>query len=147
MTRDATPLLIVGAAALAAIAAPALLLTPRAIAPETQATGPERTQPIVVSDSPQMGGIVARRPFGDTRPLVQADSGADAATDKRDDGPDLAGIVGRFPRHAQAMVRIGQGRTRTLSPGQSIDGWKLVTLTPSRATFRRGSRRVVRRVN
>lgn len=147
MKQERTPFLILGLAALAAVSTPALLLMPRQT-PQAPAASPqtpgERMQPIVVPDAPQMGDIVARKPFGDANPLATP---TPEAADEGNEGPDLAGIVGRFPRHASAMVRIGRGKTRTLSPGQSIDGWKLVSLTPTRATFRRGDRRVVRRVD
>lgn len=146
MKQERTPFVILGLAALVAVGAPTLLLMPRQVAtPAARPAGPsERMQPIVVPDAPQMGDIVARKPFGDAKPQATP---TPEAVDEGNEGPDLAGIVGRFPRHASAMVRIGRGKTRTLSPGQSIDGWKLVSLTPTRATFRRGDRRVVRRVN
>ena len=135
---DRTPGLIVGAAVVAALAVPLWLMrvggTPPPAAP------PPRPAPMLVADAVPLDRLAARHPFGNTRPP------AAEATAQTDDGPDLAGIVGRFPRAGRAMVRIGSGRTRTLKVGDRVDGWRLIALTPSRATFRRGDRRVVRTV-
>ncbi len=54
-----------------------------------------------------------------------------------DDAPQLLGVVGRLGRDAVAMVR-GAGGTRTLSPGDSIDGWQLRSLAIDAAYFTRG---------
>ncbi|WP_414900865.1 hypothetical protein ACMT1E_13440 [Sphingomonas flavalba] len=136
---DRTPTLIVGAAALAALAVPLWLLRVGGAPPPTAPL--PRPATMQVADAVPLDRLAARHPFGNTRPpAVETD------TAQTDDGPDLAGIVGRFPRAGRAMVRIGGGRTRTLKVGDRVDGWRLIALTSSRATFRRGDRRVVRRV-
>lgn len=53
------------------------------------------------------------------------------------DAPQLLGVVGRLGRDAVAMVRGSEG-TRTLSPGDSIDGWQLRSLAIDAAFFTRG---------
>ncbi len=54
-----------------------------------------------------------------------------------DDAPQLLGVVGRLGRDAVALVRGSEG-TRTLSPGDSIDGWQLRSLAIDAAYFTRG---------
>ncbi|KQM33119.1 hypothetical protein [Sphingomonas sp. Leaf10] len=53
------------------------------------------------------------------------------------DAPVLLGVVGRLGRDAVAMVRGAEG-TRTLSPGDSVDGWQLRSLAIDAAYFTRG---------
>ena len=141
MRRERTPALITAGAAIAAIVVPAMMLRPARVA--APVTG-ERPRPIVVADAPALASAIARHPFGVDRP--------DAATPEPIDttlpgpAPDLAGIVGRFPDDAVAMVRIGSGRTQTLAVGGTIGGWRLDSLSPKRATFTRSDRQVVRTV-
>lgn len=54
-----------------------------------------------------------------------------------DDAPVLLGVVGRLGRDAVALVRGAEG-TRTLSPGDSVDGWQLRSLAIDAAYFTRG---------
>lgn len=54
-----------------------------------------------------------------------------------DDAPVLLGVVGRLGRDAVALVRGTEG-TRTLSPGDSVDGWQLRSLAIDAAYFTRG---------
>ena len=58
------------------------------------------------------------------------------------DAPALVGIVGRLPDAAVAMVRRASGGTRTLAPGESVDGWRLESLAATAALFVKGDRRV-----
>lgn len=53
------------------------------------------------------------------------------------DAPQLLGVVGRLGRDAVALVRGAEG-TRTLSPGDSVDGWQLRSLAIDAAYFTRG---------
>lgn len=53
------------------------------------------------------------------------------------DAPVLLGVVGRLGRDAVALVRGAEG-TRTLSPGDSVDGWQLRSLAIDAAYFTRG---------
>ena len=53
------------------------------------------------------------------------------------DAPQLLGVVGRLGRDAVALVRGSDG-TRTLSPGDSVDGWQLRSLAIDAAYFTRG---------
>ena len=68
------------------------------------------------------------------RPLFAAPP-ADAAAPA--DAPQLIGIVGRLGRDAVALVRGSEG-TRTLRPGDSVDGWQLRSLAIDAAYFTRG---------
>lgn len=58
------------------------------------------------------------------------------------DAPVLAGVVGRLPHDAVAMVRDDDGRTRILAVGQSHRGWRLESLSGDAALFRRGTQHV-----
>lgn len=58
------------------------------------------------------------------------------------DAPQLSGIVGRIDRDAVALVRAADGSTRTLAPGESIDGWRLESLALDAAFFTRGGQRL-----
>ncbi len=60
-----------------------------------------------------------------------------AAEAAPDDAPQLLGVAGRLGRDAVAMVR-GTAGTRTLAPGDSIDGWQLRALSIDAAYFTRG---------
>lgn len=55
------------------------------------------------------------------------------------DAPELVGIVGRLDRDAVAMVRGRDGGTRTLRPGEGVDGWQLRGLAIDAAYFTRGA--------
>lgn len=54
------------------------------------------------------------------------------------DAPQLVGVVGRLGHDAVALVRGADGASRTLSPGESIDGWRLQSLAIDAAYFIRG---------
>lgn len=56
--------------------------------------------------------------------------------------PELAGIVGRLPDAAVALVRAPGGGSRTLALGDSMEGWRLAALAPDAAFFTRGSEKV-----
>ncbi|MHA6720816.1 hypothetical protein ACX40Y_15380 [Sphingomonas sp. RS6] len=57
------------------------------------------------------------------------------------DAPQLSGIVGRLGSDAVALVRTGEGATRTLAIGESVDGWRLESLSIDAALFVRGGER------
>lgn len=58
------------------------------------------------------------------------------------DAPELTGIAGRLNRDAIALVRTADGSARTLSVGESVDGWRLESLAIDAAFFTRGRQRV-----
>ena len=58
------------------------------------------------------------------------------------EGPQLVGIVGRLPDDAVALVRQTDGRTKSLRPGEAIDGWTLASLAADAAAFTRGAERL-----
>ncbi|SOB86567.1 hypothetical protein SAMN06297144_1673 [Sphingomonas guangdongensis] len=57
------------------------------------------------------------------------------------DAPELVGVVGRIGQDAVAMVRAGDGATRTLAIGEGVDGWTLESLAIDAAFFTRGGQR------
>jgi hypothetical protein len=58
------------------------------------------------------------------------------------DAPALAGIVGRLPDDAVALVRGVDGRAVSVAPGgDAPGGWRLEALSPDAAIFTRGQER------
>jgi hypothetical protein len=74
-----------------------------------------------------------------TRPVFAIPTGDSGASP---DQPDLVGVFGRIGRDAVAIVRMGDGTTRTLGLGDSVDGWRLEALSADAAAFRRGNRQL-----
>ncbi|MDG5487179.1 hypothetical protein NYR55_00855 [Sphingomonas sp. BGYR3] len=91
-----------------------------------------RVEPIEPPAVPDLSVIYGRALFG----APAADAGPAM------DGPDLVGIFGRIGSDAVAIVRLGDGNTRTLGLGDSVDGWRLEALSADAAAFRRGNRQV-----
>jgi hypothetical protein len=118
------------AAALVALAVPVLLLLWRAQPPLPMTA--VRGETVVPAPVPPEAG--ARRLFLDPLDPARAPAAGDA--------PKLIGIAGRLPDKAIAMVRAADGTSRTLSPGESYEGWRLESLSPDAALFSRGGRRV-----
>lgn len=58
------------------------------------------------------------------------------------DAPALAGIAGRLPHDAIAMIRQEDGTTKIVAIGQRYRGWRLDSLSGDAALFTRGSRHV-----
>ncbi|WP_235531852.1 hypothetical protein [Sphingomonas sp. Leaf67] len=114
---------LIATAALVALALPPWLLrdTDRGKAP-APVVGPLAAP----ATPPPMRAAFARTLF--------APPAADALPD---DAPVLLGVVGRLGRDAVALVRGAEG-TRTLSPGDSVDGWQLRSLAIDAAYFTRG---------
>lgn len=73
------------------------------------------------------------------RPLLAPAEADDAAPA---DAPALIGIAGRINRDAVALVRLADGGARSLSVGESVDGWRLESLAVDAAFFTRGRERV-----
>lgn len=121
--------LITGLAVALAFALPGWLLYRAQPALPTLPAPGETVLPVAAPDA-----VPSRRLFLD--PL------SPALTTQAEDAPQLVGIVGRLPDNAIAMVRSEDGRTATLSPGQSHEGWTLVSLSPDAALFAKGARRV-----
>lgn len=75
-------------------------------------------------------------------PLAFADEMMAAADDAGDDAqpqsapaPTLVGLVSRRRGKSVAIVKNANGETKTLTPGQSSDGWQLVAVGKSNARF------------
>lgn len=114
--------LLAGAVLVALAVPPWLLREPAQSTVARQAQGPLAAP----ATPPPLRAAFARTLF--------APPAADALPD---DAPQLLGVVGRLGRDAVALVRGAEG-TRTLSPGDSIDGWQLHSLAIDAAYFTRG---------
>jgi len=55
--------------------------------------------------------------------------------------PTLVGLISRGRVIGIALVKQADGTTTNIAPGQSVDGWQLVSVSRSNATFSRGSER------
>jgi hypothetical protein len=115
-------------AALLAGAMPTLLLR----APRTPSTTAPAQSPL--GASPEAPPLAAAF----TRPLF---AGNTDAAPSAPDAPALVGVVGRLMHDAVALVRTADGTTRTLAPGESVDGWRLESLAADAAYFTRGNQR------
>ncbi|GAA0736494.1 hypothetical protein CA233_00485 [Sphingomonas sp. ABOLD] len=117
------------AAALSAVALPVALLRPSAT-PAVRAQ--HALPPLSAPDEPPLGHV-----FG--RPLFTAPGGESETLPA--DAPQLTGIVGRLGSDAVALVRTAQGTSRSLAIGDSVDGWRLESLSIDAALFSRGGQR------
>jgi hypothetical protein len=115
-------------AALIAAAMPALLLRPT---PKHSAAAPAQPPLAAPSEAPPLAAAF-------TRPLFAASAGDTTAAP---DAPALVGVVGRLNQDAVALVRTADGNTRTLAPGESVDGWRLESLAADAGYFTRGNQR------
>lgn len=127
--RNAT--LALGAAVAFGLLMPLALLLPAT---------PEKSRPVepvaapIVANAPPALGAAYERPLFAAAPGQQDAAPADA--------PALVGVVGRLGNDAVALVRTGEGNTRTLRIGESVDGWSLASLAIDAAYFTRGKERV-----
>lgn len=122
--------MVIAAAAVLAIAAPIGMLWMAGSGVPGQPVTGATIRPAPLPAEPDE----ARRLFLD--PIDPADA------PEADDAPKLVGIAGRLPDQAIAMVRMADGRSKVLAPGESHDGWTLTSLSPDAALFTRGKRRV-----
>lgn len=122
--------LLTGCAAVAAAVLWALTLWPSGASPRPTAsdTGPILPRPV------PPGQDFERRLFHPVLNHIRAASPPDA--------PVLAGIAGRLPNDAIAMVRDDSGAIRMLAIGQRYRGWRLDSLSVDAALFTRGTQRV-----
>jgi hypothetical protein len=128
LTRESG--IALGVAAMFAVAMPVLLLWPdsRSTAPVPAAA--ERA--VIPPPVPAIAAIYERPVF------AVAEGGEEAPAD----APALVGIAGRLNKDAVAMVRLADGSARSLSVGESVDGWRLESLAIDAAFFTRGRERV-----
>ncbi len=120
----------VAVAALLAVGLPAWLLSPlRYSAPPPGR--PAVARPQASADASLVAGSKLFR--------AEADG---ATTHMPEDAPELAGIIGRPPHDAVALIRSDGGGTRTLAPGQSFQGWRLEAVSAEAALFSRGPRQI-----
>lgn len=123
--------LALGATAVFALAMPLLLLS----WPDTDGSATVRREVERAVVPPPMPMIAAVY----ERPLFAVAEGGEAAPA---DAPALVGIAGRLNKDAVAMVRLADGRSRSLGVGESVDGWRLESLAIDAAFFTRGRERV-----
>jgi hypothetical protein len=115
-------------AALVAAAMPALLLRPPAPIEAPPRAAPPLGAP---QEAPPLAAAFTRSLFA---------ASAEAAPTVAD-APALVGVVGRLMHDAVALVRTADGSTRTLAPGESVDGWRLESLAADAGYFTRGNQR------
>ena len=126
------------AAGLVAVAAPAWLLG-------SDVPEPQSPPPLVLTElrALEAGSISQARTapiFSPGRAMPAAppspeQMAAAAAAPAAQPLPTLVGVVSRARGRGVALVKSSSGQTVTLSPGQSVDGWRLVGIGRDRATF------------
>ena len=128
LTRESG--IALGVAAMFAVAMPVLLLWP-----DSRSTAPVPAAAERAVIPPPVSAIAAiyERPV-----FAVAEGGEEAPAD----APALVGIAGRLNKDAVAMVRLADGSARSLSVGESVDGWRLESLAIDAAFFTRGRERV-----
>lgn len=119
-----------GAAGTFAAALPAALLWPGSSRAAREARGVERA--VTPPPVPEIAAVYER-------PLFAVAEGGEAMPS---DAPALVGIAGRLDKDAVALVRLADGSARSLSVGESVDGWRLESLAIDAAFFTRGRERV-----
>lgn len=136
------------AAGLVAVAAPAWLLG-------SNVPPPQSPPPLVLTELRPLdaGGLEharsapifspGRAPPAPPPSPEQLAAGASAPAPAAQPLPTLVGVVSRARGRGVALVRSSSGQTVTISPGESVDGWRLVGIGRDRATFAsNGERRV-----
>lgn len=128
----------VALAGLAVLALPPLMLGVRSV-PDEPARLVRAGKPPTAPPAPPLDAAFERPLFVASAPVPVAEP--DAAAADGFDRPELVGIAGRLNRDAVALVRSADGGTRTLSVGDSVDGWRLESLAIDAALFVRGGER------
>ena len=118
-----------GAGGATAVLMPALLLIPAGTPAASGAA--KAAAPLAPPPPPAVANLYRRTLFG---------TAVDPAPPA--DAPELLGIAGRIDADAVAMVRTAGGETRSLRPGDSVDGWRLEALAADAASFARGTETV-----
>lgn len=121
--RRKEALALAGAVAFA-ITMPAWLLAPAPRSNSSPASQPPLATPAA---SPPLRSAFARPLFLIAEPQATPS-----------DAPQLVGVVGRLGKDAVALVRGSDGTSRTLAPGESMEGWRLQSLAIDAAYFIRG---------
>jgi len=89
---------------------------------------------------------IAERPLfaPSRRPAPQAPSLGTVAAAPMNAAPLSVVLIGVLlsPRRHSAVLRLADGKNKTLAEGDSIDGWKLERVLPDRASFQSGETRV-----
>lgn len=119
-----------GMAAMFAVAMPVVLLWPGS-EPAAPAR-PAIERPVIPPPVSEIAAVYERPVF------AVAEGGEETPAD----APALVGIAGRLNKDAVALVRLADGNSRTLSVGESVDGWRLESLAIDAAFFTRGRERV-----
>lgn len=125
---------LAGAWPIALAALPAVLLPLLLLQTATRSTASSDVPaPLALPPAPLPLAAAYQRPVFAAAAAEEAPEVADA--------PALLGVVGRLMHDAVAMVRTAEGTTRTLAPGESVDGWRLESLAADAAYFTRGNQR------
>jgi hypothetical protein len=133
--------IILGLSALAMVAAPWWLLSREpADIPKAEPLMITKVHPREIAT---LSALTQKPIFNPERaPLAFADEMMAAADDTAVDpqvqsapAPTLVGLVSRRRGKSVAIVKNANGETKTLTPGQSSDGWQLVAVGKSDARF------------
>jgi len=130
MALNRTDRIALGIAGMFALALPAALLWPGSTRPAPATRAAERA--VTAPPVPEIAAVYER-------PLFAVAEGGEALPS---DAPALVGIAGRLDKDAVALVRLNDGSARSLSVGESVDGWRLESLAIDAAFFTRGRERV-----
>jgi hypothetical protein len=117
-----------------------LLLPQEASFPEVGARVPRQLAAVEVQPLPAYAAILQRPLFVPGR-RMEADSAPEAAAIAVTASIARHAVVGvvRGNGGARAFLKMPDGNTRTLRPGDSLDGWQLAAITPAGALFRKES--------
>lgn len=126
MALSRSQAIALGTAGAFALGLPTVMLSFGGTVPVRQPVPEART--VVAPPVPPIAAIYERSLFAPAE-------GSDAAPA---DAPALVGIAGRLNRDAVALVRLGDGSSRSLKVGESVDGWRLESLAIDAAFFTRG---------
>lgn len=138
---------VIGAAAALAVGLPWWLLSSRPI--ELAETPPIPVSTLSLSRVGQLDVALVSPPFSPTRrpipaggdPSQSAGAAAAAVPAPPPVPPQLVGLVAASRGKAVALIKAASGETVTLSPGESIDGWKLVRVSRDEAVVENGGAR------
>lgn len=142
MSLIQAPWVVVAAAGALAIGVPMSLLG--GTAPRVPTVPPAQPTPLPPIEAGTLAFAVTAPPFDpDRSPEGTAPAGAEAEAEAPPPQPmpALVGLVTGARGRAVALVRGSNGETVTISPGEEVDGWRLVSAGREQAVFELGGNR------
>ena len=142
--------LVLGGAALSAIALPIKLVSSEPAAPFLP-PAPAATQ-VRVAPEAGLSYALTAPPFTDGRTVEAAQPAPDPAEATETAAPEapapaLVGVALGGRNRAVALARGSNGETLTLARGEAVDGWTVIAIGRDRATFERGGARHTARLD